>query len=264
MKSPQLLGLMFSFSFFALQAQASCMTSPSEMLAAAQGGDKGGNAGSGMEILFRAKADEVLDWVKRNRLSKIDTHGHDREKLSDQLLMQKWRVCMTEDQVYVDGRERTCRNSFDPKKPDLIECSATAFENRETDDSRYALVFHELLGVAGVEKNLEGESDDSLSRQILKFVGSKMTPYLSDEQITRPGKVIFVQSPIHAESGLPFGIQYEQSEGSWICKYLGYREYVAGAMQLKAVRNRVAHFTKPDFSFEIQQSMLQLKEIGCR
>ena len=95
--------LLVSVLFLSVQAEASCSNIPTDMLFVSAGGDKGGNAGNGMEILFRAKADEVLGWVKRNRLREIDTHGLDKNEITDRLLTQKWRVCMSDEPVYVEG-----------------------------------------------------------------------------------------------------------------------------------------------------------------
>jgi hypothetical protein len=252
---------------FSFQTHASCTEITSSSIAIRNGGDKGGNAGSGMEILFRAKAEEVLNWVKVNRLSKIDTHGYDRGELSDKLLTQKWRVCMSDEKIYVDSRERTCRNSFDPLRPDLIECSAEAFERRESDDSRYALVFHELLGVAGVERNLERESDDSISRQIVRFIGRKTVPYLANEQINNPAKVTFIKNPVHQETGLPF-TAYLDTEANLICKYLGFNKYIIGSVVFandrKSNGKKSVLLEFVDSGFKLVDFPQAILELACR
>ena len=79
------------------------------------------------------------------------------------------RVASTDDKIFVDDVQKSCKNFFDLLDQAQIVCNSKKF--METSDSdQYVLVHHEYAGLAGIELNGSDGSDYSISNQISGYL----------------------------------------------------------------------------------------------
>jgi uncharacterized protein YlzI (FlbEa/FlbD family) len=140
-------------------------------------GDRGGNGGSGDEVSDLIVRENIKDIV-----SKIGVFFTRNEKAREEFpevsfpdlfeLTSAVKVEVTDEQLIdKNGVDRTCLNF---QENSLILCNKSKFLKLENDvPSQYVLVFHELLGILGVEEsspNREMLESYGTSQKLKRFV----------------------------------------------------------------------------------------------
>ncbi len=173
-------------NLFNLAVAANLLITPN--WAHAQAGDRGGNGGDGMIAEFEYNAEQIGKWVNRGNLKKIKLENVDPAALEQALLVQVQRILNHEvklsfvksDLAIQDSQgqsvTRTCKNYPALKK---VDCNIGKWGS-ETPQSRYTLVMHELLGLAGFEENDGVHSEYRISRQLMPYVTPQTNYILSD------------------------------------------------------------------------------------
>jgi hypothetical protein len=141
-----------------------------------------GSNGGGDDVVFKQHRNELAGWVAKNqevgRLSsklKLQTltGAELQARFADAAAKVGERIVFNHERiVFVDrqGREnvRVCKNEID-----TITCNIEEWRGLKDGRLRYAIVFHEYLGIAGIETNQETPySQYPISSQILRFVRS--------------------------------------------------------------------------------------------
>jgi hypothetical protein len=137
--------------------------------------EKTGNGGEGYEAEFSGFKSEIMVWVNKTELKDLSLDAINGEALIKTLNSQIVHVSFVDQDLMVGTKKRTCKNY---PEQSLIECQKSAWSN-ETTQTKYTLVFHELLGLAGAETNIGEESDYKISGQIRDFIQAKTMYTLS-------------------------------------------------------------------------------------
>lgn len=141
--------------------------------------EKIGNGGEGYEAEFSGFKSEIMTWVNKTGLKDLSLGSINGEALVKTLNTQEVHVSFVDQDLMVGTKKRTCKNY--PEKS-LIECQKTAWSN-ETTQTKYTLVFHELLGLAKAETNIGEESDYRISSQIRDYIDAKTVYSLSPVRV---------------------------------------------------------------------------------
>lgn len=179
-----------------MMAVAVMMAGGLSQLASAQPAEKIGNGGKGYEAEFAGFKSEVLNWTKKTELKDLNLNGIAADQLVATLNSQKVVVSFVDQDLYVGSKRRTCKNY---PSESLIECQKSAWTTENTK-TKYFLVFHELLGLAGVETNIGEESDYQISGQIRDFIEAKTMYSLSPVRLSDD-----VQMMVSCYAGNGFG-----------------------------------------------------------
>ncbi|MGE3611168.1 MAG: hypothetical protein AB7I27_16370 [Bacteriovoracaceae bacterium] len=141
----------------------------------AEMGNSSGGGGDSQEQKVDEIRSDILQWIQNGGADGLnfskDLSLDDYKRLMLEILQpKKVVVSFTNDQVRVNGIEKTCRGYI--SEQDLspyIQCNISRFKDLSADE-KYKLIHHEYAGLVQVEKN-EGAASDY-------FVSSQMTEYL--------------------------------------------------------------------------------------
>ena len=141
--------------------------------------------GGGEDGVFKSIRNEIKVWMDKNLREqelgeKLGVNNpslvHQKMVLAIESVADK--VVFTKDLIEIGGSVRICKN-----EPTIstITCNVDAWNNSR-GDTRYMIVLHEYLGIAGIETNLDEFSQYSISTRILAFVYEKQAFELGMEK----------------------------------------------------------------------------------
>ncbi len=147
--------------------------------------------GGGEDGVFKSIRNEISVWMKRSyQLNELDQ----KLELSDQStinLYQRYsqavksvgeRIVFNHHPILFNGGVKICKNN---SKTKMITCNIDEW-NAARGDTRYMIVFHEYLGIAGIETNVQlNYSSYPISPNILAFVHSQESFALRMEKNTQ-------------------------------------------------------------------------------
>jgi hypothetical protein len=136
-----------------------------------------GSHGGGEDGVFKSIRDEVGSWIKKNtELGQLESKL-ELKSISGATLQTSFeqavkdvgeKVIFTHEEIQFGENSRICKNQYL-----TITCNINAWNNTR-GDTRYMIVFHEYLGIAGIETNVETDySRYPISSKILGFVKTK-------------------------------------------------------------------------------------------
>ena len=133
-----------------------------------------GSHGGGEDGVFKGIRDEIGTWMQKNidiqqleqKLKLENISGCDLNVSFTQAKNEvSEKVIFTHDEIKFGNNSRICKN-----ENKVITCNIDAW-NKTRGDTRYMIVLHEYLGVAGLETNVEVDySRYPISSKILGFV----------------------------------------------------------------------------------------------
>ncbi len=180
--------------------------------------------GGGEDVEFHKITSEIQSWMKANLdLGKLDEklqlNGVSGLKLNADLseAVNSTTLKFQDEPVMVAGQSRVCGND---RNPNRIVCNRKLWNHQIAGNTKYAIVLHEYLGVAGYERNVMEYSQYPISKNILDYVYEKKVFELGMEKTTSLYRdVIFrnlsfenyygyVQGKIIAENKTHFVVEY--------------------------------------------------------
>ncbi len=170
-KTNKQTGHMKLFKYFAI---ANLLLSPIGIHANAQ---VGGSNGGGEDGVFKSIRYEVDLWMQKNIAVNQLEKKLELKSISGSNLYASFaqavrdvgeRVVFTKAEINFGKNSRICKN-----EDKTITCNVDAW-NATRGDTRYMIVLHEYLGVAGIETNVESDySRYPISSKILGYVKTK-------------------------------------------------------------------------------------------
>lgn len=158
------------------------------------GGDSGGG-GEPEEIRFDEIRSDILKWIKSGGAKALtlpeDISFEKYEKDMSEILQPKVViVSFTEDKVYVNGVEKTCRGYITPGDEQAnIICNISRF-TKTSESQQYKLVHHEFAGLVNIERNDGAASDYVISTQLTSFLKSEKVLKLSIKMRSEHGNYV--------------------------------------------------------------------------
>jgi hypothetical protein len=137
-------------------------------------GNEGGG-GDPQEIRVNEIRSDISSWIEKGgarklKLPKEITYKEYVTKMSNLLVPQKVIVSFTNDDVLVNGTQKTCKGFISLVDTKFhILCNIMRFKE-STPTEQYRLVHHEYAGLNRLEKNEGAASDYQLSSQITHFL----------------------------------------------------------------------------------------------
>ncbi len=142
----------------------------------AQSGNGPGNGG-GEDGVFKGIRDEIKVWMEKNiAIHQLETKL-ELKSMPGAALYAAFtqaagavgeKVVFTQEEVKIGNNSRICKN-----ENQMITCNVEAW-NSTRGDTRYMIVLHEYLGIAGIEANIESDySRYPISSKIRNYAHSK-------------------------------------------------------------------------------------------
>jgi hypothetical protein len=182
----------------------------------ASGGIEGGNGGDICEDRFKVVRDDIASWISNGGSTGLTLPGdisisqYNGKMLSE---IKGAQLSCVDQEITVDGAEKTCKNFVDTQNVPQIVCNAERFMATSEAD-QYVLVHHEYAGLSGFEINKGKDSQYSISNQI--------TGYLADQVVKKlviRGENNFLTGPVLNGSYGCFDSVHLGAQGNcWITK----------------------------------------------
>lgn len=150
-----------------------------------QGGMHGGGGGK-KEPLFKEVATNIKQWIESGYADEIESKlpkdiSLTRYKTKMLQALSNYNIQFTDEKIYVNGSEKTCRSDMDDKDVIQIRCNNTQFgsDTLENINEIYKQVHHEFAvsacwkvesGWRCIEQNRNEESDYQISQHISKYL----------------------------------------------------------------------------------------------
>jgi hypothetical protein len=170
----------------------------------AQGGGHAGNGG-GNEILFHNLSEKISEWLTKNLAnSELEKKLHlNGMSVTGESLVKAYQsaVADTPDVKFIPASKLAEECSKQDLGACIIRCNSDLFDEAK-GKIQFAIVFHEYLGVAGIESN--GTSDLSsysrypISQYILNFVAARLRVF-TDYELVSDAPPVLAEQPILSE-----------------------------------------------------------------
>lgn len=142
--------------------------------------------GGGEDGVFKSIRDEIKVWMAKSShngtlTEKLGSSNAEevRQKFISAIALVGERVIFNNSAISIDGNIRICQNV---PSAGTITCNIDAW-NRTQGNTRYMIVLHEYLGVAGIESNTLQYSNYPISPKILGYVRSKQSFELGMDKV---------------------------------------------------------------------------------
>lgn len=136
-----------------------------------------GSHGGGEDGVFKSIRDEIGGWIQKNsEIGQLEnklelksmTGAELQRSFANAIRDVGEKVVFTQKELKIGENSRICTN-----ENKIITCNVAAW-NASRGDTRYMIVLHEYLGIAGIETNVETDySRYPISSKILGYVKSK-------------------------------------------------------------------------------------------
>ena len=134
--------------------------------------------GGGEDGIFKGIRNEVGDWLSKNNALGVLSKKLELKNITSEILLNSFnqstkdvgdKIIFNHDEIRFENNIRICKNDQVTK---IITCNLDEW-SKTKGDTRYMIVFHEYLGIAGIETNVAEYSTYPISPKILEYVHAK-------------------------------------------------------------------------------------------